>query len=122
VAEISSKEAHDAYLRIRGEMGSDYAKSGVAAVDNYQQWVNLALAPYQSATHGGGYVNNCANATGAAAYGRYEKVGKMPAGSVLAKDSFVVNADGRVAIGPLFIMQKLAAGRQRRHPRLALRD
>jgi hypothetical protein len=110
VAEISSNEAQAAYLCIRGEMGSDYAKAGVAAVDNYQQWVNLALAPYQSATHGGRYVNNYANGTGAEAYGRYEKVGTMPAGSVLAKDSFVVNPDGRVAVGPLFIMEKLVAG------------
>lgn len=110
VAEISSNEAQAAYLCIRGEMGSDYAKAGIAAVANYQQWANLALAPYQSATHGGRYVNNYANGIGAETYGRYEKVGKMPAGSVLAKDSFVVNPDGRVAIGPLFIMEKLAAG------------
>jgi hypothetical protein len=46
----------------------------------------------------------------AEAYGRCEKVGTMPAGSVLAKDSFVVTPDGRVAVGPLFIMEKLAAG------------
>jgi len=110
VAEVSSEEAQAAYDCIRGEMGADYAKAGVAAVADYQQWVNLAKAPYQSATHGSRYVNNYVNATGAEAYGRYEKVGKMPAGSVLAKDSFVVSADGRVAIGPLFIMEKLAAG------------
>ncbi len=91
-------------------MDAAYAKAGVAAVNNYQKWVNLALAPYQSDTHGGRYVNNYANGTGVAQYARYEKVGTMPAGSVLAKDSFVVNADGRVAVGPLFIMEKLAAG------------
>ena len=110
VAEVSSEEARAAYQCIHGEMGADYAKAGIAAVADYQKWVNLALAPYQSATHGSRYVNNYVNATGAAAYARYEKVGKMPVGAVLAKDSFVVNPDGRVAIGPLFIMEKLAAG------------
>jgi hypothetical protein len=91
-------------------MDAAYAKGGVKAVDNYRQWVNLALAPYQSATHGNRYVNNYANGIGVEHYARYENVGTMPAGSVLAKDSFVVNADGRVAVGPLFIMEKLAAG------------
>jgi hypothetical protein len=107
---MSSKEAQSAYFCIRGEMGAAYAKAGVANVAGYQQWVNLALSPYPSATHGGRYVNNYANAVAAESYARYEKVGSMPAGSVLAKDSFVVNPNGRVAVGPLFIMEKLASG------------
>ncbi len=34
----------------------------------------------------------------------------MPQGTVLAKDSFVVRPDGKVSVGPMFIMQKMVAG------------
>ena len=73
-------------------------------------WQTFNTAPYVSATHGGRYVNNAANAVAAAAYGRYEDVGKAPAGSLLAKNSFVVMPNGKVAIGPLFTMTKMDAG------------
>ncbi len=49
---------------------------------------------------------NYVNAKGAAGYGKYEKVGKMPAGAVSAKNSFTVNARGQVSLGPLFLMEK----------------
>jgi hypothetical protein len=67
VAEVTSEEARAAYRCIHGEMDADYAKAGIAAVADYQKWVNLAVAPYQSATHGSRYVNNYVNATGAEA-------------------------------------------------------
>jgi len=31
----------------------------------------------------------------------------MPAGAVLAKDSFAVQPNGRTAVGPLFLMEKM---------------
>ena len=34
----------------------------------------------------------------------------MPVGSILAKDSFAVHADGKMSAGPLFLMQKMPAG------------
>lgn len=34
----------------------------------------------------------------------------MPAGATLAKDSLVVHPDGRLEVGPLFVMEKLAPG------------
>lgn len=91
-------------------MTAAYAKADVAAVEGYTTWQNFATAPYQSATHGSRYVNNYADKTGAESYGKFEDVGTMPAGSVLAKDSFVVNPDGTVAVGPLFVMAKADAG------------
>lgn len=42
------------------------------------------------------------------AYGRFEEVGTMPTGSILAKDSFVAHPDGGLSVGPLFIMERLA--------------
>ena len=46
----------------------------------------------------------------AKAYGRYEKAGTLPQGSILAKDSFTVTADGQVYAGALFLMEKMAPG------------
>ncbi|MGF1641886.1 MAG: cytochrome P460 family protein [Rhodospirillales bacterium] len=110
MAEITVDEARATYACLRAEMAAAYAKAGLGKVAGYQQWANVALAPYQSATHGSRYVNNYANAVGAESYARFEEVGTMPAGSVLAKDSFVVRPDGRVAVGPLFVMEKTAPG------------
>ena len=91
-------------------MAAAYADADVDDVEGYLRWKNFATAPYQSATHGSRYVNNYANETGDEAYGKYEDVGTMPAGSILAKDSFVVHPDGAAEIGPLFIMEKVKAG------------
>jgi hypothetical protein len=90
-------------------MTAGYARSGDAVAVNYPRWTIHNTVAYVSATHGSRYVNNYANAT-AKAYRRFEKAGKMPAGSVLAKDSFLVNANGTTSAGPLFVMEKMAAG------------
>ncbi len=68
------------------------------------------IVPYRSETHGGRHVNNYANAVAVGHYDKYENVGKMPVGSVLAKDSFAVMTNGRAAAGPLFIMEKKHVG------------
>ena len=34
----------------------------------------------------------------------------MPTGGRIAKDSFTVAPDGRIAVGPLFVMEKMAEG------------
>ena len=44
------------------------------------------------------------------AYGKYEESGVLPAGAVLAKDSFGVTKRGEVRIGPLFTMVKMEKG------------
>lgn len=89
-------------------MRSGYAKSGLRAAKNFSGWSNYATQPYVSATHGSRYVNNYGNSL-AADYAKYEDVGRMPVGAVLAKDSFLVRGDGKVAPGPLFLMEKMPA-------------
>ena len=110
VAEISAAEASTLYSCLKGEMAKAYGKAGVRQISGYQNWLNIAAAPYQSATHGNRYVNNYADAHGDYRYKKFEKAGKMPQGTVLAKDSFVVRPDGKVSVGPMFIMQKMVAG------------
>ena len=109
-AEISPAEAKGAYDCLVGELKAAYAKAGLTTVKDYTRWTNVNTAPYQSATHGSRYVNNYANKRAASFYVKFEESGKMPAGAVLAKDSFVVHPDGRVGVGPLFVMEKMNAG------------
>ena len=62
-------------------MIAGYRLSGVSAARNFPRWQRYNSAPYRSATHGERFVNNYANAP-AAAYGRFEAAGIMPAGAV----------------------------------------
>ncbi|MCG8508430.1 MAG: cytochrome P460 family protein [Rhodospirillales bacterium] len=92
------------------EMIAAYDRAGLSTVAGFENWTNVANAPYQSATHGNRYVNNYVNRNGAYRYSEFEDAGLMPAGTVVAKDSFVVNGDGSVSVGPLFIMEKVGGG------------
>ena len=86
-----------------------YSASGLQTSRHYSGWSNYSQRPYVSDTHGSRYVSNYANAVGSA-YGRFEDSGPMPVGTVLAKDSFLVTPDGKVSVGPLFLMEKMPAG------------
>ena len=108
--ELSEAKAREIYEGLMGKMQEAYGASGDPVATEYQGWPRFSTVPYQSATHGNRYVQNYADPKAAGAYGRYEEVGKVPAGGVVAKDSFVVKPDGSVALGPLFVMEKLAAG------------
>ena len=108
--EITSAEAAAAYACLLGELKAAYAKAGLGVVKDYDRWTNANTAPYVSDTHGGRLVNNYANSQGGYLYVKFEDSGTMPAGSVLAKDSFVAQPDGRLAIGPLFVMEKMNDG------------
>ncbi len=91
------------------ELKAAYAKSGNNVAVSYSSMARYSTRPYVSDTHGGRFVQNYANKTGRA-YGAYENAGTLPEGTVLAKDSFSVSGGGKVAIGPLFIMEKMRAG------------
>jgi hypothetical protein len=92
------------------EMKAAYGKSDNEIATSYQSWRRFSAQPYESATHGGRYVQNYAGGKGAAQYATFENGGAMPAGSQLAKDSFAVAANGQASVGPLFIMEKMRAG------------
>lgn len=108
-AGLDSEQARSVYERILDAMVAGYALSGLPEARAYRRWTRYNTAPYRSATHGERYVNNYANPA-ARAYGLFEEAGTLPAGSVIAKDSFTVTSDGGVFSGPLFLMQKLPPG------------
>jgi hypothetical protein len=90
-------------------MQAAYKKSGGPVSNSYAGWTRYSKVAYVSGTHGNRLVQNYGNAK-ASAYGKYEKAGRMPVGSILAKDSFTVTPAGRVGVGPLFVMEKMPAG------------
>lgn len=106
---LTDAEARSAYNCAKAAMIAGYVKSGNAAAAGYADWTNYSTSPYTSSTHGNRYVNNYANEIGRD-YGKYEKAGELPVGTILAKDSFVVNAKGQVVIGVLSLMEKMPAG------------
>lgn len=108
--ELEPAEANAAYDCLNADMKNSYAKSGVKEAGHYMDWKVFSTAPYASGTHGGRHVSNYGNAVAEEAYALYEEGGKMPVGSVLAKDSFAVQTDGRAVVGPLFMMEKMGAG------------
>lgn len=108
-ADLFPNAAETVYRNIRAEMAARYALARMPALRNYLGWRRHNKAPYRSATHGARYVNNYSNRLGAA-YGRFEAAGPLPAGSILVKDSFTATADGAIYPGPMFVMEKMAAG------------
>jgi hypothetical protein len=91
------------------EMQKAYGKSDHDVAVNFAAYRAYSNQPYVSATHGGRMVTNYANRAGRA-YGAYEQAGVLPTGTKLAKPSFSVKGNGRASVGPLFIMEKMAAG------------
>ncbi len=106
---LTDVESAKAYGCLLKELRAAYAKSGHGAAKAYARWKRYNTVSYVSETHGNRYVNNYANAK-AKAYIRFEKLKRLPAGSVLAKDSFQVKAGGKLAYGPLFLMTKMGRG------------
>jgi hypothetical protein len=108
-ARLTPAEAEEIYRQLVDELVAGYAPSDDPAARDYRGWRRYNSAPYLSATHGNLYINNYVNEVGRA-YGRFENAGILPVGAIIAKDSFVVDRNGEVRPGPLFIMEKMAKG------------
>lgn len=77
---------------------------------DFAGWRNFAAMPYISSTHGARFATNHANEIAAPHYGRYEDIGEMPAGGIVAKPTFSIGADGQGYLETLFLMEKAARG------------
>ena len=107
-ANLSGAEAERIYAELKEDMDQRYRLSRLPAAA-YQGWTRYNRVPYRSAGHGRRFVNHYANEKGRA-YGRFEKAGRLPVGSVVAKDSITVTDGGVASAGPLFLMEKMADG------------
>src|SRR3546814_17492678 len=71
-----------------------YSASGLPEAKSFLDWKNFASAPYTSQTHGDRFVVNHANDIAEEPYGRYENIGTMPPGGIIAKPSFTISPNG----------------------------
>lgn len=108
-ADLSASDAAALYVILKDVLRAGYMRSGHTVGQKYQNWQRYNTAPYLSVTHGNHYLNNYANPV-ADAYGKFEKAGEFPVGSVVAKDSFTAVESGEIVLGPLFVMEKMPAG------------
>jgi len=106
---LDPERAAEIYAIVREALRAGYPLSGSQVARDYQSWRRYNSAPYLSATHGNHYLNNYANER-ALAYGEFEGAGRLPVGSVIAKDSFSVTKSGGILLGSLFIMEKMPQG------------
>ena len=108
-ADLSGAEAERVYDELKDDMVQRYRLSRLPAAAAYQGWTRYNRVPYRGAGHGRRFLNNYANEI-ARAYGRFEEAGRLPVGSVVAKDSIAVTDEGMASPGPLFLMEKMEGG------------
>jgi hypothetical protein len=108
--ELTEAELVAAYDCVTPYLDAAYAPAGHEVATLYRGWARFSRTAYPAEAHGIRFMNNYANGVGALTYGRWEGLGPMPVGSVLAKDSFIVADDGKIAVGPLFVMEKRPPG------------
>ncbi len=111
--EIGPDEARRLYHCIEAVMIESYSRAGgVPGVPEYRGWQVVSASPFVSATHGSMMINHIVNPVAAELYTRWEEMagGRFAEGSILAKESFRITPEGEIRVGPLFLMEKAAAG------------
>lgn len=110
--ELTDAQAAELYACIEASLLEGYKKSGRAEAEAFRSWPIASTTPFISATHGNRFVNHYVNDIGAEEYLKYAEEGVvMPVGSITAKESYTISKkNGKVRRGPLFLMEKMAAG------------
>lgn len=115
-ASMSNEDAQAVYDCLKDAMYESYNKGDkrwipAEFVRDYRDWKTANTLPAAPGFHGERYLITYVNPTGYAEYTAFkEEDVNIPAGTVIAKESFDVAEDGTASAGPLFIMQKVAAG------------
>lgn len=109
--DLTDEQVQGLYDCIKSELREGYAKDGGTYTKEYQSWKAASTLPAVNGTHGKRFLMTFVNDTAFAEYTKFaEERGPMPVGSILAKESFNVSKKGKVKKGPLFFMEKVAAG------------
>ena len=109
--DLTGEEVTALYECIKEELRAGYASGDNPWAKEYVSWGPTASRPAAPGAHGKRFLNTTANETALAEYLKFsDERGPMPVGSVLAKESFSVTKKGKVKAGPLFFMEKVAAG------------
>lgn len=115
-SELTGSEAQAVYDCLKDSLAAGYAKGDkrwipANYVTDYRSWTSASTFPAAPGFHGERFLLTFVNAVGAEQYLKYAEEGfTMPAGTVIAKESFSVNDQGKASPGPLFLMEKAPAG------------
>jgi hypothetical protein len=107
---LTNGEAKAAYDCLKDDIRAAYLKSCHPVARAFRSWTRFSISPYPTEAHGSRYLLNYANAVAAPVYKKYEDLDKMALGSIVAKEGFVQQHDGRNGVDPLFIMEKKDKG------------
>jgi hypothetical protein len=114
--DLTFEEAQVVYDCIAADLHAGYMKGDkkwipIAYVADYRNWTRASTMPANPGFHGGRFLLTWVNGVGAADYLKFaDEDVFIPAGTVISKESFAVTEAGKVQKGPLFIMEKRAAG------------
>lgn len=99
------------YDCLKEKMATGYGAAGDEVATNYRSWAVTSTRPAVAGPHGNRFLQTFANDIAAEQYLKFEEDGfTMPAGSVLANESFSISKKQEGRVGPLFIMTKLEPG------------
>lgn len=113
--DLSYAEAKTVHDCLKPSLYSGYNKGGkrwipADYVKDYQSWAPANTAPANPGFHSNRYLSTYVNDIGFAEYTKYAENPTIPVGTVIAKESFSISDGGKATNGPLFFMEKVAAG------------
>lgn len=110
--DLEAAQIEDIYNCLKDAMAEGYAKEGDEVGATYRSWTVTSTRPAVAGPHGNRLLQTFANDVAAEQYLKFAEEGvKMPAGSVLAKESITISKKKKQArVGPLFIMTKMEDG------------
>lgn len=113
--ELSGAEAQAVYDCLAADLLAGYQKGDkkwipIEYVANYRNWTKASTVPAAPGFHQNRFLVTWVNTTGADEYLKYAENPTIPAGTLIAKESFSVGDNGKIKNGPLFFMEKTAAG------------
>lgn len=115
-AELSLEEAASVYDCLAEAMFQGYQQGDKhwipeEFVAEYRDWQPTGTGPAAPGPHGDRFLLTWVNDVGFEAYTEFAtEDAQMPAGTIIAKESFEVGEDGAAKAGPLFLMQKVGEG------------
>ncbi len=109
--ELGDDEVVALYDCIKDWMAESYAAEGDEIGSSYRSWTVTSTRPAVAGAHSERFLQTFANDIAAEQYLKFAPDGfEMPVGSVLAKESFGINAKTNLLRrGPLFVMTKVGA-------------
>ncbi len=114
--EVTYEDAQVLYDCLKDDLYAGYQNGpkgwiSPSVVADYRNWTPVNTMPANPGFHSSRFLSTWVNDVGAEQYLKFNDVdNEMPAGTIIAKETFDVNAEGKASPGPLFFMEKVAEG------------